>query len=83
MKASLDDLKGHLEKTNFNSGVESAINIIMEEEIPEAIHFITSSTTKMDKLLEGLLSLSRLSRQQMSFRKLGLFLLVVEVPDMN
>lgn len=54
---------------------------IMGEEIPEAIHFITSSATKMDDLLKGLLTLSRLERQIFSCQKLDMDRLIREVLD--
>ncbi|HKL33828.1 MAG TPA: HAMP domain-containing sensor histidine kinase, partial [Tangfeifania sp.] len=49
--------------------------------IPEAIHYITSSTTKMDNLLKGLLALSRLGRQKLTFRELDMNQLIKQVLD--
>lgn len=46
---------------------------LLDSDIPEALHFIRASATKMDGLLNGLLQLSRLGRQQ----------LVPTVVDMN
>lgn len=81
MQASLADLNRLLEKTEFNSANNDFFKTIMEEEIPEAIHYITSSTTKMDKLLHGLLALSRLGRKKLTFRKLDMNVLIQQVLD--
>jgi len=81
MEASLTDLKTLLEKAEFNSAEKNSLENIMEEEIPEAIHYITSSTTKMDNLLKGLLALSRLGRQKLTFRELDMNQLIKQVLD--
>ncbi|MFW6310397.1 MAG: sensor histidine kinase, partial [Prolixibacteraceae bacterium] len=81
MEASLADLKTLLEKAELNSAEKNSLKNIMEEEIPEAIHYITSSTTKMDHLLNGLLALSRLGRQKLTFRKLDMNRLINQVLD--
>ncbi|SHJ97987.1 PAS fold [Tangfeifania diversioriginum] len=81
MEASLNDLKKLLEKMQIHPAEEKSLNTIMDEEIPEAIHYITSSTTKMDNLLKGLLSLSRLGRQKLTFRKLDMNRLMQQVLD--
>jgi signal transduction histidine kinase len=53
--------------------------ILFEEEIPEALGFIESSTNKMDMLLTGLLRLSRLGRGSLSLKPLDMNALVSEV----
>lgn len=81
MEASLNDLKNLIEKNKFNSAEKDSYTRIMEEEIPEAIHYISSSTTKMDNLLKGLLALSRLGRQKLTFRNLDMNHLLNDVLD--
>jgi len=79
MEASLNDLEKLLEKGNFSPAEKDSLKEILNEEIPEAIHFITSSTTKMDNLLKGLLALSRLGRQKLNHRKLNMNRLIQQV----
>lgn len=42
--------------------LDAQVSELVEQEIPEALGFIESSTRKMDRLIRGLLSLSRLGR---------------------
>lgn len=81
MQASISDLQDILDQIIFKEEVKSDLKLIMEEEIPEAIYFITSSITKMDKLLNGLLVLSRLGRQKLHFQKLDMNRLMEQVLD--
>lgn len=81
MEASLNDLESLLDKSSLNAQEKNALKEILDEEIPEAIHYITSSTTKMDNLLKGLLALSRLGRQKLTFRKLNMNSLIQQVLD--
>ncbi len=43
------------------------VSMSLEEDIPEAMDFIDASTSRMDKLITSLLSLSRLGRRNLSF----------------
>lgn len=91
MKASEQQLKANeqalnqqkeiLDKTSVNKKMRNNLSRIMGEEIPEAIHFITSSTSKMDNLLKGLLTLSRLGHQKFSFQQLNINQMIKQVID--
>lgn len=81
MEASLNDLNNLLVKIQLHPKEGKSLKIIMDEEIPEAIHYISSSTQKMDNLLKGLLALSRLGRQKLTFRRLDMNRLIQQVLD--
>lgn len=81
MEASLKELNEVLNDEAIPAEIKNRYLPIINEEIPEAIHFITSSTTKMDKLLTGLLALSRLGRQKITFHTLNMNDLLKNVLD--
>ena len=74
----LGNVLNHLDVPPENKG---SIKSIMEGEIPEALHFINSSTKKMDDLLSGLLMLSRLGRQRLNLTDLDMNKLMQDVLD--
>jgi len=45
---------------------------LFEEEIPESMHFITTSVDKMDAMLTSILKLSRLGRRELQFEAIDL-----------
>ena len=48
------------------------LKIITEQEIPEAIEYINSGISKMDKLLKGLLTISRLGRRPLEIKEIDM-----------
>ncbi|MFW5831131.1 MAG: ATP-binding protein [Prolixibacteraceae bacterium] len=81
MEASLNELNQVLNNEKIPAEIKSRYSPIINVEIPEALHYITSGTTKMDKLLSGLLALSRLGRQKVTFRTLNMNDLLNNVLD--
>ena len=81
MQNSVSELNEMLRDAPVDKNLKSDLFRIMDEEIPEAIHFITLSTSKMDNLLKGLLTLSRLGRQKFSFQKLNMNRLIKQAID--
>lgn len=81
LEASIHELNELLASPTIPAEIKNGYSPILQEEIPEAIHFITSSTTKMDKLLSGLLALSRLGRQKLTFQTLDMNRLLRDVLD--
>lgn len=61
--------------------VAPGIHEIITDELPEAIHFIRTSTQKMDRLINAILHLSRMGRRPLSPEWLDLAQLVRAVSD--
>lgn len=56
-------LQQHLQAKHPAAAQDSAVRQLLEQDVPESLHFIRASATKMEGLLNGLLQLSRLGRQ--------------------
>ena len=69
---TMEDLRRELSKTMV-SGIPPGVSVLLDEDFPEALRFIRTSAAKMDKLLMGLLHLSRSGRG----------VLAMEIIDMN
>ena len=59
----------------------SAVASLLEKDIPESLHFIQTSASKMDTLLSGLLRLSRSGRAALTIAPLDMNNLVSNVID--
>jgi PAS domain S-box-containing protein len=59
--------------------VKEKIDVIVEKDIPQAEHYITTSVSKMDALLAGLLHISRLGRIEIKKEKLVMNKIVSDV----
>ena len=55
------------------------LSALLDEDIPEAIEFITTSATKMDSLLSGVLQLSRVGRAVLTVRRLDMNQMLSEI----
>jgi signal transduction histidine kinase/ABC-type amino acid transport substrate-binding protein len=65
----------------FSNNALTAIATILDDDIPEALKFIRTSTAKMDTLLTGLLRLSRSGRAALKIGSLDMNELVSRVVD--
>ncbi|MBN1352950.1 PAS domain S-box protein [candidate division KSB1 bacterium] len=72
LEASLKELNSLLRNEDVPDILKQKCTPIIDVEIPESLHYILSSTSKMDALLSGLLTLSRLGRQKLTIRKLDM-----------
>lgn len=79
LEDSISELNKIINNMKIPAEVKQEFNYIIDEEIPESIHFITSSAAKMDKLITGLLSLSRVGRQKLNLNKLDINEILDEV----
>jgi len=55
------------------------LTLALTRDVPEALSFIDSSTTRMDTLIQALLQLSRLGRQELYVERIAMDALVQEV----
>ncbi len=81
LEGSLNNLAELMEDHAISESTKKALAPILDEEIPEAMHFITSSANKMDALLTGLLTLSRLGRRKLIFKEIDVNKLMQDVVD--
>jgi len=70
LKDAMEVLSPHL--THLMNGMEeddrNEIEMLVEEDIPEALQFIETSVTRMDGFINSVLKLSRLGRRELSFQ---------------
>lgn len=76
LTASMQDLQ-HLLKDQILKG-NTALQLILEEDIPEAITFIQTSVTKMDRQINAILTLSRIGSRIMRPETINMRQLVKE-----
>ena len=79
LKAALQEIEDIIQKKSVPENITKQCRNIIENDIYESIHFILSSTSKMDALLSGLLALSRLGRQSLTMKLLDVNAIVDEV----
>jgi len=76
LEYSIKDLRDTLSDKSFDNALNELTPII-DEDIPEALRFIRTSTAKMDTLLAGLLRLSRSGRAALKIEYLDILQLSV------
>jgi two-component system, cell cycle sensor histidine kinase PleC len=79
LHSSIQELETILKSEDVSPSVMEKCKPILEEDIPESLHYIISSSSKMDSLLSGLLTLSRVGRQLITIKKLDMANLVNDV----
>ncbi len=79
LQASLDDLIQQVITLPMSDAQRAAINVLIEEEIPESLHYILNGVSRMDTLLKGLLRLSRLGRSALTIETLDIQRMVKEI----
>jgi PAS domain S-box-containing protein len=77
----LKELDIILESDEISQEVKKKIDMIVRQEIPRAEHYITTSVSKMDALLSGLLQISKLGRFEINKEKLDMKRIVSEISD--
>lgn len=67
LNTALEEIEAPLKKCReFLSDKETELlDIVLEEDIPEALEFINSSVTRMDGQINGILKLSRMGRREL------------------
>jgi PAS domain S-box-containing protein len=79
LEQSINNLQSLFQSQDIPEDIKEKCAYILEEDIPESIHFILSSASKMDTLLTGLLSLSRLGQKELNIEKLDVNKIIEEV----
>jgi signal transduction histidine kinase len=73
---NIKNILGHIEIPGDHI---DEINLVINQEIPEALDFIKNGICKMDSLLKGLLSISRLGRRPLEKKRVSMNALVEQV----
>lgn len=81
LEYAVEDIRSAFESAPELLETLPAVGILLEEDIPEALRFIRTSAAKMDKLLNGLLRLSRSGRAALNIEPLKMDELMAEVLD--
>jgi PAS domain S-box-containing protein len=72
LELQFKELKQDLEQSAAMPADDKKMRLILDEEVPESLRYIISSTAKMDTLLTGLLRLSRLGRASLNIQRLDM-----------
>jgi len=78
LEYSIKDLRNTLSEKSLDNVLDE-LTPILDEEIPEALRFIRTSTTKMETLLAGLLRLSRSGRAALKIESLDMNQIIAKV----
>ncbi len=67
LRYGLDDIQAVMQSAlpHLNEAQQESVQTALEEDIPEAFHFIESSVNRMDGFINALLELSRLGRHEL------------------
>lgn len=79
LEQSLKELSSALQGGDVPEAVIKEITPILKEDVPEALRYIHTGTSKMDSLLSGLLRLSRLGRAALDIEKLDMNKLMSDI----
>ena len=72
-------LKELLERPHPDENIRDQIKVILSQELPESLGFIESGVTSMDRIIDGLLRLSRAGSEEVEIRPLDLNRLVLSI----
>ena len=79
LERNIKELGQLLQKLKIPKYVRKKLEAVYREEIPECMHFIKSSTTKMTNLVDALQQLSRLKRYRLNIKELNMNNILKEV----
>ncbi len=81
LEYSVKDLISSIDHADVPSGITDKITPIVKEDIPESLHYIRTSVSKMDMLLRGILSLSRLGRYKLTIAEIDMNAMMSDIVD--
>lgn len=79
LRISMEELKGALHGAEPGGEAAERMRRVMDDEMPHAIGTITDNATRMDRLLNGVLTISRLGRAELATQPLKMTELVSAV----
>jgi PAS domain S-box-containing protein len=77
----LDELKPWIQQISKQTALEENTRAaaVLHEELPEAVHFIKAAVSRMNRLLDGILRLSRFGRRELLLEQLDVKTLVEDI----
>ena len=81
LSQSYDLIRSALTSKGKNGDMEKAVDISLNEDIPNALDFILTSSIKMDSLLSGLLDYCRLGTAAMNVRTIDMNTMMTDVSE--
>ncbi|MBT3606098.1 MAG: GHKL domain-containing protein, partial [Candidatus Latescibacteria bacterium] len=79
LRLTCDTLKEVLDKEQLPDEKKEDLDSLLGQDIPEALSYILAGTEKMDRLLKGLLQLSRLGRASLNMELIDMDQMVNEI----
>ena len=81
LEYSLKELMSFIENMKDSSNIKDKITSIVKEDIPESLHYIQISVSKMGTLLKGILHLSRLGRYELTIEEIDMNTMMSDIVD--
>jgi signal transduction histidine kinase len=78
---SLKDLMSSIDHADIPSSIEDKITPILKEDIPESLYYIRTSVSKMNTLLSGILTLSRVGRSSLTIEDIDMNEMMSDIVD--
>ncbi|NIP27371.1 MAG: PAS domain S-box protein [Phycisphaerae bacterium] len=79
LSKNYDLIRSALSSRTKVNNIDKAVNIALNEDIPNALDFISASSVKMDSLLSGLLDYCRLGTAVMNIRNIDMNTMMTDV----
>jgi len=76
---SLKELMSSIENVHVPSNIKEKITPIVKEDIPESLHYIHMSVSKMNTLIKGILTLSRVGRYDLTIAEIDMNEMMSEI----
>jgi len=81
LQCSIDEMVSLIEQNGFPPGIHEKMDSIIKKDIPRSLKYIHTSVAKMERLLQGILSLSRLGQHELKFEDVNINALIGDVLD--
>ncbi len=81
LEYSLKELMSSIEKVDVPPVLKEQITAIVKEDIPESLHYIKISVSKINALLKGILTLSRLGGSTLTITEIDMNKMMTDIVD--